>query len=76
MSDTYERLLYESGLVAQGCWDELDEYTQSAIMRFYELAIREACNVLNDWKYEPFPFDEDIAQELLQKHFGVKDAVR
>lgn len=72
MSDTYERLLYESGLVAQGCWDELDEYARGAIRRLFELTVREACDILNDWKHEPFPFDEDVAQSILKDHFLVR----
>ena len=31
--------LYESGLTAQGCWDELDDYAKQSIMRFAELLL-------------------------------------
>ena len=37
MNERFEELLYKSGLTAQGCWDEMDEYAQQAIERFAEL---------------------------------------
>jgi len=42
MYDIIEHCMYESGLTAQGCWDELDDYTKEAIVRFAELLLREA----------------------------------
>ena len=32
--DKFDDEIYSSGLIAQGCWDELDEYTRQAIIRF------------------------------------------
>jgi hypothetical protein len=37
-----------------------------------ELIVAEACQVLSNWKGEPFPFDEDLAVSLIKEHFGVK----
>lgn len=37
-----------------------------------ELLIAETCGVLENWKGEPFPFDEDLAVSLIKEHFGVK----
>ena len=42
MDDIIEHCLYESGLTAQGCWDELDDYAKEAILKFGELFLREA----------------------------------
>jgi len=39
--DSLDRLMYESGLTAQGCWDEMDEYDREAIIRFARLIVRE-----------------------------------
>lgn len=35
----FEKQLYESGLIAQGCWDQLDDYAREAIQRFGELIV-------------------------------------
>lgn len=37
-----------------------------------ELIVKDCCQVLANWKGEPFPFDEDLAVSLLKEHFGVK----
>lgn len=39
-------LLYESGLTAQGCWDELDNYTKECIMKFGRMIVNETMNIL------------------------------
>lgn len=36
----FEELKYHSGLVAQGCWDELDEYDREAIKRFGDIIVK------------------------------------
>lgn len=40
MNHEIEDLLYQSGLTAQGCWDELDEYTKESVERLIELAMQ------------------------------------
>ncbi len=40
--------------------------------KFAELVVRECADVLLKWKGEPFPFDEDLAANLIKEHFGVK----
>lgn len=47
--------------------DKLDRYTE----QLTKLIIEECCNIITEWKTEPFPFDEDVAVDLLRKHFGV-----
>lgn len=44
----FERLHYHSGLVAQGCWDELDDYDQAAIQRFGELIVAECVAMVDE----------------------------
>ena len=41
--------------------------------RFAELIVRECAEVLLKWKGEPFPFDEDLAANLIKEHFGVEE---
>jgi alkylhydroperoxidase/carboxymuconolactone decarboxylase family protein YurZ len=36
----FEKQMYDSGLTAQGCWDEMDSYMREAIDKFGELIIR------------------------------------
>ena len=39
MNERIEHCLYQAGLTAQGCWDELDDYTKKGIEKFAELLI-------------------------------------
>lgn len=41
--------------------------------KFIRLIVLDACSVLENWKKEPFPFDEDVAVSLLKEHFGVQE---
>jgi hypothetical protein len=36
-----------------------------------ELIIQDCCQAIMEWKKEPFPFDEDLAVELIYKNFGM-----
>jgi len=42
MNNKLDDFKYESGLIAQGCWDELDDYAKHAIERYGKL-IAEEC---------------------------------
>jgi hypothetical protein len=49
--------MYESGLTAQGCWDELDDYAKEAIERFAKLIVKECSGdgvVISNKEYELF----------------------
>ena len=41
MNERIEELMYQAGLTAQGCWDEMDEYDRKAIERFADLILME-----------------------------------
>ncbi len=45
-----------------------DEYQK----KFVELIIEESARILLAWKDEPFPFDENLAAQLIREHFGLK----
>ncbi len=65
MNDKLENLMYQAGLTAQGCWDNMDEYDHAAIQKFAELIIQECAQKLeNDGMVE-------VAMEL-KWHFGIK----
>lgn len=44
--------------------DEFNRYSIALVL--------ECCKVLETWKGQPFPFDEDLAVRMLKEHFGVK----
>ncbi len=84
MNDKIEHCLYESGLTAQGCWDELDDYAKQSIQRFAELIVRECINKIEthqipvgnsaagemacEWTYAAL---KEIRDEI-KEHFGVE----
>jgi len=41
IDDIIEYCFYQSGLTAQGCWDELDDYAKEAIESFARLLVQE-----------------------------------
>lgn len=62
MTTKFDELMYQSGLTAQGCWDEMDEYDRTAVMKFAELIVKECaeiCLEANDYKN-------------ILRHFGVE----
>lgn len=42
MNELIEHCLYESGLTADGCWNELDDYAKEAILRFGKLLVQQS----------------------------------
>ena len=68
MNERIEHCLYQAGLTAQGCWDELDDYARKGIEKFAMLIIEECCNQLHDPnRYS----DGDFAKWRIHKHFGL-----
>jgi hypothetical protein len=77
--DIFSKLHYHSGLVAQGCWDELDEYDREAIMRFGDLIVKECAEVarqtiLSGSGVDPDTFTGTVTTvQAIKKHFGVEE---
>ena len=46
MNKVFDDLIYQSGLIADGCWDELGTYEQEAIERLMELMTTEFIGLL------------------------------
>ena len=42
------------------------------VILFSHLLIHDCCKAIENWKKEPFPFDEDLAIELIHKNFGLE----
>lgn len=75
MTDKFDDLMYEAGLTAQGCWDQMDEYDKEAILRFADLIVKDCINVLNrrfmgDLNREDWEVRRCVAD--VKKHFGVE----
>jgi hypothetical protein len=67
-STKIDDLMYQAGLTAQGCWDEMDEYNRTAILKFAELIVRECMDVVADCK-GTIKFEHWTA---IKEHFGVE----
>ena len=74
MNERIEQCLYLSGLTAQGCWDELDDYAKQGIHKFAELIVRECLGIVNRHEYSYHEADPlwETAQ-LIKEHFGVTE---
>ena len=70
MNQKLQDLMYHSGLTAQGCWDEMDEYDKQAIEKFAELIVEE-CAHLVDTLNEAYGAPS-TAGEFIKQHFGVE----
>ena len=68
MNDKLENCLYKSGLTAQGCWDELDDYAKQGIEKFAELVILECARVVKASSPNGM-----IAVNAIRIHFGVEE---
>jgi hypothetical protein len=81
MNERIENCLYQAGLTAQGCWDELDDYAKQGIEKFAELIVRECINCINetDKGYVFTAQDAGIVGaahnrsiKTIKEHFGVE----
>jgi len=74
--ELFGQLLYQAGLTAQGCWDELDLYAKEAIERFLYLAVCEcawAAKNLEQVASGDQQYGREIAALKIRKHFGVDE---
>jgi hypothetical protein len=81
MNEQIEHCLYQSGLTAQGCWDELDDYARECIDKFAELLVQECVATLKkDMELahiQLIPIDFKMyangrLQRTIKEHFGVE----
>ena len=79
MDSKIDDLMYQSGLTASGCWDQLDSYDREAIEKFGELIIKECISVIENLSpgYKDYrdqiedAFRRDCVIEI-KKRFGVE----
>lgn len=69
MNEIYDDLIYKSGLIADGCWDQLGTYEQEAIERLIELTVLECCKALQPMLRDMI--DRGHGVNLIKKHFGM-----
>ena len=65
-----EDLMYKSGLTAQGCWDEMDDYDKQAIEKFAELIVKECVTIMTDASDSKLRFGDAIWNTKI--HFGIE----
>jgi hypothetical protein len=70
MNQKIQDLMYHSGLTAQGCWDEMDDYDKQAIEKFAELIVKECMNVLDPGGHQLIA--RFHTRQWLSEHFGLK----
>jgi len=77
MNERIEDLMYQSGITAQGCWDQMDSYDRSAIEKFAELIVRECARVIDRGDGEMSSMSEtiwcNVCRDDILKHFGVEE---
>jgi len=85
MNERIEHCLYQAGLTAQGCWDELDDYARQGIEKFAELIVAECVNRITSYDLVPghsakwediYDIHTRLLQDLgeeLKEHFGVEE---
>ena len=62
MNNRLEELMYQAGLTAQGCWDEMDGYDHTAIEKFAELIVQECINATGNCAG---------TGDMIKEHFGI-----
>lgn len=70
MDSKIEDLMYQSGLTASGCWDNMDSYDKEAIEKFGELIIKE-CIEINRQELAFNAFER--LMNKYQEHFEIKE---
>lgn len=48
-NETIDDIIYESGLSAQGCWDEMDSYDHDAIITAIKLTAQRCFEISNNY---------------------------
>jgi hypothetical protein len=78
MNQRIENCLYQAGLTAQGCWDELDDYTKAGIEKFANLIVQQCADICLEMaaKCAGLEGDGALAKDCaywIKQDFGVKD---
>ena len=68
MSDPFFEEMYQSGLIAQGCWDALDDYDKIAVLKFGELIVNHCCKMMVDLEAQ---YPANLTVREIKKHYGM-----
>lgn len=71
MNKQFDDLMYSAGLTAQGCWDQMDEYDRTAILKFAQLIVAECIDVVSDCSVEYCTRPQIVSE--IREHFGVEE---
>ena len=70
--NNFDQLKYEAGLLADGCWFNLDNYDQLAIEKYGKLIVERCINLcINDGMNRDDYSGRLNAMMDISKHFGV-----
>jgi hypothetical protein len=72
VNERIEHCLYQAGLTAQGCWDELDDYARQGIEKFAELIVKECQQVSLKNSHRDDDMGAIIARQI-KEYFGVEE---
>ncbi len=64
--------LYQAARYNVGACKNFSGTNSDLYKEFTKLIIEDAIKAIQDWKNEPFPFDEDTAVWILKQRFGVE----
>ena len=74
MTDKFDDLMYQAGLTAQGCWDQMDDYDRTAILKFAELIIQECASFADKHNQQKLYEDYTLGVgKAIKKHFGIEE---
>ena len=75
MNKAFDDLIYDSGLIASGCWEDLDTYTQEAIERLFQMTVQECIDIISPYTVRMSRPGEEYLHPILEirKHFGVEE---
>lgn len=72
MNELIENLIYQSGLTAQGCWDEMDTYDKQSIEKFAELIVRECAELCDRFQERDVGMQPAECAGAIRQMFGVE----
>lgn len=72
MESNLDTLMYQAGMTAQGCWDDMDSYDQEAVLRLIDLVVNQCITLVekSGGPCQVTTFDQSIVE--CTKHYAVK----
>jgi hypothetical protein len=64
-----DHLMYKSGLLADGSWDQMDRYDKDAIEKLVELVIQDCINILEEGNSTQMT--SQGGADMIKLHFGM-----